>query len=126
MEIPIQVWQEIFSFLSWQERLKCKLVSKFWKLAIESSTAPLFLCIYGDEYPRQTKWCFSDQNVIEEDTVRRNPKKFSDFNSRIELFKGLQKLAFVRAQSCDFLKDLPLLTRLKVLMLHNYYIKKKR
>ena len=121
MELPIQVWQEIFSFLGWRERLKCKLVSKFWKLAIETSACPPFLCIYGDEYPRQVKWCFSDQNVIEEDAVRHNAQ-FCDFNLRIELFKGLQKLAFVRAYSCDFLKDLPLLTRLKVLMLHNYYI----
>ena len=122
MEIPIEVWQEIFSFLGWQERLKCKLVSKFWKLAIETSAAPPFLCIYKDKYPRQVKWCFSDQNVIEEDAVRHNAQ-FRNFNSRIELFKGLRKLVFVRAQSCDFLKDLPLLTRLKVLMLHNYYIK---
>ena len=121
-ELPILVLQEIFSFLGWPERLKCKRVSKQWKFAIETA-APQFLCICERIFSRKIKWYFSEQNVIDEDTVRLNPEKLRDFHSRIELFKGLQKLCFFHVYNCDFLKDLPLLSKLKVLMVHNYYIK---
>ena len=120
MELPTLVLQEIFSLLKWTERLKCKRVSKKWKFVIEISN-PQPLCIYNEKFPQKMKWCFSGQKILHKDTLYQNPEIFRNFNSRIELFKDLLKLCFVRIEMSEFLKDLHLLRNLRVLMIYNYY-----
>ena len=122
-ELPILVLQEIFSFLSLPERLKCKRVSKHWKFAVESAEGPRSLCIYRGDFPCRVKWCFSESEVVPEDTVRSHPEKFYNLNSRIELFRDVQKLCFFSyVDMSQFVNDLRLLKKLKVLMIEDYYI----
>lgn len=81
---------------------------------------PPFLCIYRKEFPFQMKWCFSERTVIREDLLYSSLKEFRDFKSRIELFGNLQKLCFFKvdiSELSEFMRDLPLLSRLKVLMI---------
>ena len=122
-ELPILVLQEIFSFLSLPERLKCKRVSKWWKFAVENTAGPQSLCIYRGDYPCRLKWCFSESEVIPEDTISSDPEKFCNLNSRIELFRDVQKLCFFSyVDMSQFVNDLRLLKKLKVLMIGYYYI----
>ena len=121
-ELPILVLQEIFSFLSLPERLKCKRVSKQWKFAVESAESPHSLCICGGDFPYKVKWCFSESEVIPEDTVRSDYEKFFNLNSRIELFRDLRKLFFFRVEISEFFYDLHLLSKLKVLMIDDFLI----
>lgn len=121
-ELPLLVLQEIFSFLSWPDRLKCKGVSKQWKFVIETAGAPP-LCLYTREFPGKLKWCFSDRDVLSEDTVYLDPDKFGRLSSKIKLFRGLQKLCLFRVELSQVLKDLHLLRELKVLMIHHCWKK---
>lgn len=50
-----------------------------------------------------------------------DPEKFLDFNSRINLFDNLRKLCLYSIRMCEFLKDLPLLKKLEVLMIPEYF-----
>ena len=130
-ELPILVLQKIISFLSLKERLDCKLVSKHWKFAIETASGPLSLCIYRVDYPQGLKWCFTEGNVICEDIMlhhgAEDPSVFINFNSRIVLFENLRKLCLYSIGTTEFLKDLPLLKKLKVLMIPDYfYFQKSR
>ena len=120
--MPILVLYEIIGFLSLPERLKCKRISKQWKMAVETAEGPHSLCIYRIEFPYNLKWCFSKRNVISEDIVYSGPDKFCNLNSRIELFKDLRKLSFFNVEMSEFFKDLQLLSKLKVLMIDGYYI----
>ena len=121
-ELPILALQEIFSFLSLPERLKCKRVSKRWKFAVENAQGIQALCIYGKDFPCRIKWCFSESEVIPEDTHGLDPEKFFNFNSRIELFCDLQKVCFFRVEISEFFYDLHLLSKLKVLMIDDFLI----
>ena len=122
-ELPILALQEIFSFLSLPERLKCKRVSKQWKFAIEIAAGPQSLCIYRSYFPYRVKWCFSEREVISEEILYSCPKKFYSLNSRIELFRDLQKLCFLSVDMSEFINDLHLLSKLKVLMVDDFLIK---
>ena len=124
-ELPLLVLQEIFSFLDWKERLKCKRVSKQWKFAIET-TGTQSLCIYSGRFPYKLKWCFSERELIREDTVYCDPDKFGNLRSKIELFRTLQKLCFFHVEMNEFIEDLHLLPNLKVLMIHDYKVKRER
>ena len=121
---PILVLYEIFSFLSLPERLKCKLVCKYWKFAVETGPGLQSLCVYLLNFPVKLKWCFSKQNVIKEETFSPYGK-FRNLSSKIDLFKDLQKLCFFHVDTTEFLKDLSLLKKLKVLMIEDYYIWKE-
>lgn len=120
-ELPILVVQEIVSYLSLKDRLKCRLVSKHWKFAIETAAGPRSLCIYSRDYPVGLKWCFCGGEAICEDMTfyraASDPEIFIDFYSRIELFENLRKLCLYRIKMDKFLKDLPLLKKLEVLMI---------
>ena len=118
-ELPILVYQKILSFLGWQERLRCKLVSKRWKISVEMAV-PQPLCLYAKEYPCE-EWCFSKRSILCEEIVLLRPEKFRDFNSRIEIFANLQKLSFFCINITKFVADLPLLVQLKVLMIKDCY-----
>lgn len=120
-ELPILVIEKILSYMSLAGRLKCKLISKQWKLAVETAVGPQSLCIFELEYPYKLKWCFSEQNVIQEDIIQ-SWKEFRNLNSRIDLFKDLQKLCFFHVELKEFIEDLHLLKRLKVLIIYGYFI----
>lgn len=121
-QLPLLVIREIVSFLSLPERLKCKLVSKQWKLAIEME-GPQSLCIYRGTFPYRMNWCFTERDLIcEEEIVYANPEKFYNFNLRIDLFKDLQKLCLFRVKMSQFIQDLYLLKKLKVLMMEGYFV----
>ena len=68
------------------------------------------------------KWCFSEQNVFCDDILYIDLRKISNFNSRISLFKDLQKLCFFATHMIEFLKDLPLLKNLRVLMIYDCFV----
>lgn len=124
LPLPILVIEKIFNFLTLSERLKCKLISKQWKLAIETSLGPQSLCIsQRRSYPRKLKWCFSKQSVIHD--LIYSHEEFRNLKSRIDLFRDLQKLCFDHVEMSEFMQDLPLLGRLKVLMIEDYIIWKE-
>lgn len=50
-----------------------------------------------------------------------HPEKFTNFKTRIELFENLRKLCLFNTEMSEFLQDLPLLKKLTVLMIPNYY-----
>ena len=122
-DLPILILREIFSFLSLPERLKCKRVSKQWKFVVETYPQDTrFLCIYRENFPYKVKWCFSERDVIPEDMFFYDPKKFDNFNSRIDLFRNLQNLYFFHVvMNKQFVRDLNLLRNLKVLMIENFW-----
>lgn len=117
-QLPLLVLQEIFRYLNWPERLKCKRVSKQWKFAIETACPPP-LCIYTQAFPCKVKWCFSESEVLSEHAVYCDPEKSPDFSTEIVLYRGLQKLCFFRVGMNRFPRDLDMLSKLKVLMIHH-------
>lgn len=120
-ELPVVVLQEVIICLNLQERLKCKLISKKWKFAVETAAGPRSLCIYQSNFPCRVQWCFTGSEVIVEETVFLKPKEFHDFNTRINLFSNLRKLCLYRIEMYDFLNDLHLLKNLKILMIKDFY-----
>ena len=122
--MPILVLYEIIGFLSLPERLKCKQISKQWKMAVETAEGPHSLFFYRREFPYNVKWCFSERTVAHEDLIYVYPE-FRNLNSRIELFEDLQRLGFSGVEMSEFFKDLHLLRKLKVLMIEDYYLYEK-
>lgn len=120
-KLPILALRKIFSYLTLQEKLRCKLVSKSLKSAVEAD-GPRSLCIYsGARYPYNEKWDFLERNVTYEEIVFSNHKKNHDFSAMITLFRDLEELfLFFVCKFNDFIvRELPLLSQLKVLVIDN-------
>ena len=134
-DLPLLVLSKISDFLDIRDKLNTKVTCKKWKLAIETISVQRSVCVYWNEYPYHEKWCFSDQNVLEEEMVfakidnehfvecdyeKRLPCKFvRKLNFEMDFFKSLQKICpyYIGGQLDDYLPEISSLTQLKVLMI---------
>ena len=118
--LPILALQNIFHFFSLAERQRLRRISKKSKLAVETMRPQRDLCIYRHSYPFEEKWAFSNEKIASEDMLYCN---LSDRSKLIPFIGDLERLYlfWVRESSRFFLQDLPLLNKLKVLIIREQY-----
>ena len=121
--LPILALQNIFRFLGLAERQRLRRVSKKWKLAVETMRPPRDLCIYQYSYPFEEKWAFSNEEVACEDMVYCDPSESPNSHKLMPFIEELERLYlyWARESSRFILKNLPLLNKLKVLVVRSQY-----
>ena len=119
-DLPVVVLQEILDFLSIQEKMRSKLICKKFKFVVETFCTQQNVYIYSRDYPYKGSWCWSDQQIADEDMLhlRSDLQTSRPFDLRMEFFRNLQKvcLDWVGEKTDQFLEEVHLLSKLKVLM----------
>ena len=122
--LPVLALQGIFQFLGLAERLRFRRVSKKWKFAVETMRPQRDLCIYQHSYPFEEKWAFSNEEVTCEDMLYCNLTGSDNVRSKVMPFiEELQRLYlyWTGESSRFFLRNLPFLNKLKVLVMRSEY-----
>ena len=120
---PILALQSIFRFLDLAERQRLRRVSKKWKFAVETMRPQRDLCIYSHSYPFEEKWSFSNEEIACEDKIYSNPSDNSSRHKVLPFMKSLERLYlyWVHESLRFFLWNLPLLNKLKVLIIRDQF-----
>ena len=95
-----------------------------WKLAVETMRPQRDLCIYQYSYPFEEKWAFSNEKVACEDMLYCDLTGSDNVKSKlIPYMEELERLYlyWTGESSRFFLQNLPLLSKLKVLIIRDEY-----
>lgn len=131
-DFPVLVLRKIFDFLDPRERLIARCTCRLWKFVIETFNSPQSLCVNAKGYPFNVRWCFSNQIVAKDEIIHLkdgyDPNAIHKFILGIEFFRNLQRVYLYQIgdEATDlFLNEMHHLTRLKVLMIDVYAIKRR-
>ena len=121
--LPILALQNIFRFFDFAERQRFRRVSKKWKFTLETMRPQRDLCIYSHSYPFEEKWPFSNEEIACQEMIYCDPSDSSDIHKVLAFIGDLERLYlyWVHKPTKFFLWSLPLLNKLKVLIIHDHY-----
>ena len=122
--MPILALQNIFRFLDLADRQRLRRVSKKWKFVLETMRPQRDLCIYSHSYPFEEKWTFSNEKIACEDMLYYcDPCDSSSSHKLMPFMEELERLYlyWTGESSRFFLRNLPLLNKLKVLIVRYQY-----
>ena len=101
--LPSLVLNEMFSYLSIQEKIRMKQVCRNWKIELDNYNITK-LCIHLDAYPLNLNWSYTNNLISFSNTFQI--KNSININLVIQRFKNLKKLFIFQLTSFDNCKEL--------------------